>query len=450
MYSKFFKFSSEVQRIKFPIIAFIAIGYIFVGLLLFKYYDEKVKNEKLLFLDNSYKLILETSLNKFQSLASRLNTDLQASYIFLNNNYIKICENEKCIDYELQKFRLLLEQSIPNFNEFKIELNNNLLYSSFVSKNYEIEKTHYLNQDNKLIIRVNVDNNYWNQLAKDIRKPLWVVINFLSISFIIVCYIYKTLSKRFKEEYKNKYETEIRNCEKLWMTKLWDIESKKTKDIEINYLFSREAAKITLLSEKDSLDKQDRITRFKPYSEEKLYCSIALYNPADKEEIDIKKLIKIFTSRFDKEDENISFSIACHEKQIYFSSAAAFYQIIYSIINYLFFIVKKQFYNNKHQINLFITSIAGKLSFSFSYSGVPLEKEKDLFAVSNEFTKSHANPFILSIEQVFKLLKLNGFNCKVSYDKTNIIEISEKAIKKSKAAKDKDNIIYLAGWDREE
>lgn len=123
--------------------------------------------------------------------------------------------------------------------------------------------------------------------------------------------------------------------------------------------------------------------------------------------------------------------------------------MIYSIINYLFFIIKKQFYNNKHQINLFISNIAGKVSLSFNYSGVPLEKEKDLFSVSSEFTKSHANPFILSIEQIFKILKLNGFNCKVSYDKINLIEISEKAVKKNKISNE-DNIIYLVGWDKEE
>ncbi|MGX6959686.1 MAG: hypothetical protein ACIPMY_00115 [Rickettsia endosymbiont of Pentastiridius leporinus] len=122
----------------------------------------------------------------------------------------------------------------------------------------------------------------------------------------------------------------------------------------------------------------------------------------------------------------------------------------YSVISYLFFVVKKQFYNSKHDINLSISNIAGKLLFSFSYSGVPLEKEKDLFAISNEFAKSHANPFILSIEQVFNLLMLNGFNCKISYDKTNIIKISEKVIKKTKIAKDsRSNIIYLADWDKE-
>ncbi|WP_187145736.1 hypothetical protein [Rickettsia bellii] len=46
-------------------------------LVLFNYYDQKIKDAKLLFLNNNYNLILETSLNKFQSLSFRLNTNLQ-------------------------------------------------------------------------------------------------------------------------------------------------------------------------------------------------------------------------------------------------------------------------------------------------------------------------------------------------------------------------------------
>ncbi|WP_341793954.1 MULTISPECIES: hypothetical protein [unclassified Rickettsia] len=451
MYSNFFKSSSETKRIKHPIIIFIVIGYIATAVLIFKYYDEKVKNTKFLLLDNNYKLILETSLNKFQSLTSKPNINLQASHISLDgkSNYIEICENEKCINYNLHKFQSLLAKSIPNFNNFKIELDNNLLYSNFTADNYEIEKIHYLNQDNKLVIGISVDNNYWNQVAKNIRQPFWVIITFLSFSFIIVCCLYRVLFKKFEKEYQNKYDIAVKNCEKLWMTKIWNIEFNKSQDIEINYLFSQEAAKITFLSENNLLDQKDNTISFKPYSEEKLYCSIALYNPNHKEEVDIPRLIKIFTNRFDKEDDNISFTISGFEKKVYFSSTAAFYQIIYSIISYLFFIVKKQFFNGQHHIDLFINNISGKLLFSFNYSGVPIEKEKDLFRMSNEFAKAHANPFILSIEQVFKLLRLNGFNFKVSYDKSNIIEISEKVIRRNKLVRNsRENIIYLTDWDK--
>ncbi|MCC8377806.1 MAG: hypothetical protein LN567_05440 [Rickettsia endosymbiont of Graphium doson] len=448
MYFNILKSIYKTERINLSTIISAGVGYIVIILVLFNYYDQKIKDAKLLFLNNNYNLILETGLNKFQSLAFRLNTNLQDTNISSNNNYITICKNENCVNYSLYKLQSLLERSIPNFNNVRIELNNNLIYSNAIFENYEMDKIYYLNQDNKLIIRTSINNDYWNKIIKDIKKPLWFMITFLSLTFIAVYYIYQALSKKIEKEYKNKYETAVKECEKLWMTKLWDTEFKKTIDVEINYLFNQEAAKTTLLNEKDSLDKQDKKLK-RSYLEKDLYCSIALYNSSNKEEIDVRKLIKVFTNRFDKEDENISFSIKCLEKQIYFSSTAAFYQVIYSIINYLFFIIKKQFYNNKHQINLFISNVAGKLSFSFSYSGVPLEKEKDLFAVSSEFTKSHANPFILSIEQIFKILKSNGFNCKVSYDKTNLIEINEKAIKKNKIANE-DNIIYLAGWDKEE
>ncbi|WP_419234594.1 hypothetical protein [Rickettsia endosymbiont of Nabis limbatus] len=109
------------------------------------------------------------------------------------------------------------------------------------------------------------------------------------------------------------------------MVKLWDRDLSKTYDAEINYLFSQKAVK-TMLSENNN--KNDNVINFKKqYLEEELHCSIVLYNPLDKEEIDIQNLTKIFSKRFEKEDENISFQILCLEKKIYFSSAAAFCQM---------------------------------------------------------------------------------------------------------------------------
>lgn len=212
MDSNFFKFSSKRQRIKFPTITFIAIGYVITGLLLFKYYNQKTIDAKSLFLDSNYKLILETSLNKLQSLASKLNIDLQASNIFLHDDSIEICRDKNCLELNLLKFQFLLEKSIPNFNKFKVDLNNTSLYSSATSENYEIEKIYYLNQDNKLLISVRVDNNYWNQIAKDIMKPFWFIIVFLSFSFIALCCVLNKASlRKYDREYQNKYDIAVKN-----------------------------------------------------------------------------------------------------------------------------------------------------------------------------------------------------------------------------------------------
>lgn len=452
MYSNFFKFLLKVKKFKFPIIVSIAFGYVIIALLLFYYYNEKVKNTKSLFLSDNYELILETGLNRFRYLTSKSNIDLQSSHISLNDGYIEFCENKKCLDYNLHKFQSLLEKSIPNFNNFKIDLNNNILYSNSVSENYEIEKIYYLNQDNKLVISLSIDDKYWNQTAQDIREPFWIIISFISFSFIVICYLYRVLSIKLEQEYQDKHDDAVRNCEKKWITKLWNIEFNKVQDVEINYFFSQEAAKIKFLNENILFAQYDNVINFKKSQlEEKSYYSISLYNLTHKEEVSIRKLIKIFTSRFEKENDNISFNIFCSEKHIYFSSVAAFYQVIYSVIIYLFFIIKKQYCNGKHEINLFISNVSGKLFLNFSYSGMPIEKEKDLFRMSNEFIKTHANPFILNIEQVFKLLKLNGFNCKIGYDKSNNIEVSEKVIRKNKIVKNsRDNLIYLDNWNKEE
>ncbi|HJD61468.1 MAG TPA: hypothetical protein LFV90_04890 [Rickettsia endosymbiont of Columbicola hoogstraali] len=62
-----------------------------------------------------------------------------------------------------------------------------------------MDKIYYLNQDNKLIIRTSINNDYWNKIIKDIKKPLWFMITFLSLTFIAVYYIYQALSKKLRK-----------------------------------------------------------------------------------------------------------------------------------------------------------------------------------------------------------------------------------------------------------
>ncbi len=198
MHFNILKSICKTKRINFSTIIFVGVSYIVIMLVLFNYYDQKIKDAKLLFLNNNYNLILETGLNKFQSLAFRLDTNLQSTNISSNNNYIRICKNENCVNYSLYKLQSLLERSIPNFNNVKIELNNSLIYSNAIFENYEMDKIYYLNQDNKLIIRTSINNDYWNKIVRDIKNPLWFMITFLSLTFIVLYYIYQALSKKMR------------------------------------------------------------------------------------------------------------------------------------------------------------------------------------------------------------------------------------------------------------
>lgn len=199
MYFNILKSIYKTGRINFSTIISAGVGYIVIVLVLFNYYDQKIKDAKLLFLNNNYNLILETSLNKFQSLSFRLNTNLQDTNISSNNNYITICKNENCVNYSLYKLQSLLERSIPNFNNVKIELNNNLIYSNAIFENYEMDKIYYLNQDNKLIIRTNINNDYWNKIIKDIKKPLWFMITFYRLPLSLYIIYIKLYQKKLRK-----------------------------------------------------------------------------------------------------------------------------------------------------------------------------------------------------------------------------------------------------------
>lgn len=82
----------------------------------------------------------------------------------------------------------------------------------------------------------------------------------------------------------------------------------------------------------------------------------------------------------------------------------------------------------------------------FEYDGFPVVEEKELFKMSNYFFKTHANPFLLNINQVFNILRINGFNCNVSYNVCNTIVILQKEADKNQLIKRRDNVIHLSSF----
>jgi hypothetical protein len=66
--------------------------------------------------------------------------------------------------------------------------------------------------------------------------------------------------------------------------------------------------------------------------------------------------------------------------------------------------------------------------------------------MSNYFFKTHANPFLLNINQVFNILRINGFDCDISYDQCNIIDISQKKQLNNKQITTENNVIFLSSF----
>jgi hypothetical protein len=444
------------------ILAFTIVIYGVCIIVLYQYYQDKAEIEKAQILQNYYNKIVKVSTNKINSLTQQISGTLQSNNISISTNGsdFKIC-CDKCINYNLFHFGALIDKYIPEFIFYKIELNKKFLYSNIKAQNYQIEKIYHLNDYNQFSISLAIDKLYWSKTEAEIKKPFWIMTLFALVNILLFEILSKILFKNFNKEYtlhyQNKYKEELdqlkfdnskelKSCKDLLMNKIWNLNFNKQKDLEINILLAGEANKIALIDEGDN-DQENMIkgSRLKN-SSDKVPCSIVLYQDDKIEEINIDQLIELFTDRFDQEDENISVNIISKVKVVYFASKASLYQIIYSLINYLIFVIKKQSPTAKHNIRLIIDDIEKVIQLHFEYDGFPITEEKELLKMSSSFFKTHANPFVLNINQVFNILRINGFDCSVSYNQLNIIDILRKKQKDNRPITTEDNIILLSSF----
>jgi hypothetical protein len=441
------------------ILAFIAIIYSVFIIFLYQYYQDKAEIKKTEILQDYYNKIVQVSTNKINSLIQQLSSNLQSPNILISTsaNDLKIC-HDKCINYNLFRFGALIDQYIPEFIYYKIELNKNFLYSNIKNQNYQIEKIYHLNDYNQFSISLAINKLYWDKTETGIKKPFWIITLF-AIANILLLYILSKISfKNFNNEYTlhydNKYKEELDQLKfnhnkelddykSSSMKKIWNLNFNKQKDLEINCLLAWEANKIALIEE-NANDHETMIKdcRLKNASD-KVPCSIVLYQEDKIEEINVTQLVELFNNRFNQEDENISVQITGKVKVVYFASKASLYQIIYSLISYLVFIIKEQSPIAKNNIRLVIDNIERVIRLRFECDGFPITDEQELLKMSSSFFKIHANPFLLNINQVFNLLRTNGFDCNISHSEFNIIDILRKSTQQITTA---DNIILLSSF----
>ena len=220
---------------------------------------------------------------------------------------------------------------------------------------------------------------------------------------------------------KEDYQNELIIRENALMKKLWNLEYSKEKDTELNYLFSQEANQLAILMQGAESFSNRSIDNYK-----NSLCSVILYyNQREQEIVKTKNLIEIFSNRFANSEDNISIIITSSEQNIKFASKEALYQIIYSIINYIIFILKEQSCTLKYNLKFSILNKRSKLCLFFEYDGFPIHNEEDALKFSNKFLKKNVNPFLLSLNQIFHILKIDNFNCKVGHSEHNFIEITK-------------------------
>ena len=446
----------------YKILAFIIIIYSICIMLLYQSYQDKVDIKKTEILRDYYNKIVKVSTNKINSLFLQLSNNIQNSNTSINvsNGDIKVC-SDKCINYNLFHFGSLVDQHIPEFIYYKIELNKKFLYSNTKVQTYLMEKTYHLNDYNQFRISLTIDQLYWKKVETEIKQPFWIITLFITVNILILYLLSRIALNKFNKEfmlyYQNKYkkeldklnfshDKELNRCKDSLMNKIWNINFNKQKDLEINCLLAVEANQIALINEnyndQENMIKDCRLKN----AGDKVPCSIILYQENKTDEINAKELIDLFYDRFNQEDKNISVHITSKAKEVYFSSKASLYQVIYSIISYLIFVINKQSSTSKHNIKLVINNIERVIRLRFEYDGFPITEEKELLKMSNYFFRTHANPFLLNINQVFNILRTNGFDCDISYDRFNIIEVLQVKQKNSSEITPENNVISLSSF----
>ncbi|HJD57182.1 hypothetical protein [Candidatus Tisiphia endosymbiont of Ptychoptera albimana] len=429
------------------IFTLIFVFYITIIISLYKCYNNKVKMEKAQVLQTQYNKIVEVSMHKLTSLSHRLSSSIEESNISINSNSseIEICnEALVCTNCSFFRFGELLNRNIPEFIHYKIELNKTFIYSNLKVQNYQIETTYHINDSHQLNISLAINSVYWHKVVTDIKRPFWLLTAFITANMVLLYVLLKISFSNFNKSYalhyqdkhfaeleqlKLNHQQELKDCETFLMKKIWNNDFNKQKDLEINCLFAQEANQISLL-DNNSDNQEDMLKDYRLRNfGDKVPCSITLYQENKIEEIDTTKLVDLFIDRFNQEDENISFKISSKAKILYFSSNAALYQIIYSVVSYLFFLLKNQPFITKHNIKLTIDSIKQKVVLHFEYDGYPIMTAQELLKTSNNFFKTHANPFLLNLSQVFNLLQTNGYNYQVSHNQSNVIEIYSNDLK---------------------
>lgn len=406
--------------------------------LLYKYFGHTLNNRKEEILNSYYKIVLNSTLAPLENMLRKLpiSQEKEPTSIKINKSDIEVCYKTQCIKNNLLELTANIDFNIPEYLYYKLDINREFLSSNTKISNYNLEKSHFINNHNQLTISLALDNKYWDTLRYEVAKP-FIVIALLSTITLGLIFLLNKLSINtikgyydllFRKNYDTKLEKieanhkkELANIESQLKKRIWGLEYIRKKDAELNYLFFFEANQAALIT-REIGSKDSTKYHHSPL------CSIILYKEREEEEkIHVESLLQIFSNRFSELGNNISVSITSSESTINFSSKAFLYQIVYSILSYIIFILEEQSNTTRYILN-YTLQCKNNLSLLFEFDGIELNNKDDLLKYENKFFQKHANPFILSIAQIFKLLQNSNYSCRVGRNNFNYIEISKKEL----------------------
>ena len=237
------------------IITFLIIYFITL-MLSYQSCNNEFRNRKNEILDEFYQIIFNHSIIKLNDILQKLpldQTGLNTS-VEINQSDIKSCYKEQCIKTNLFEFSSVFDKYIPNYIHYKIDINKQLLHRNRKIANYELERSHHINNYNQLSIQISVEPSYLENIRQKALKAFYIT--FLSSSLFLVFLILSIrLIKKYSDElYKNYYTIKLKEYadiqknaltskENELMKVIWNLEYSKEKEDEFNYLFSLEANK---------------------------------------------------------------------------------------------------------------------------------------------------------------------------------------------------------------
>jgi hypothetical protein len=172
--------SNQFRLIKYyqqslMLIALVVIYFITL-ILNYQYCNNEFKNRKNEILDEFYQIIFSHSIVKLNDVLQKLPLDQTGinTAIEINQSDIKSCYKDQCIKSNLFEFAASLDKYIPNYIQYKISINKQLLHRNVKISNYELERSNYINNYNQLSIQVSIEPKYIEGIRQKTFKSFYI------------------------------------------------------------------------------------------------------------------------------------------------------------------------------------------------------------------------------------------------------------------------------------
>lgn len=363
-------------------------------------------------LSNSSNALSHTLMDKIEYLYEKASIKSNAILAVKaeGRNLVFYDENKKYLTYNIQKLQYRLSTTDLSTINYRVEINKKLLLSNKLDKkNYMLNKKILIGKS-YLEISTSIKSSHLKQINKQYNYiKIWCLIyTNTGILLMVSLASYFAYISNSKKSYvaAQKLDSIYQEKELGIKNLLWESEYSRKQDKRFLEMFMQETKRVFIESivNKDinSIENDRKI----------------LFRKDVKKEVKNSEIIKILKDRFDS-----SKLILCFKSDVEYTtlgSQASYYQIMYSLIDYIFFLLKSRVENPKIEIEL-----SQNNSIQFCFEGVSFETEESLNCSFLKYYKDCSNPMVISPYEIFLALRENRVHCKYYYDAKNYIVIGD-------------------------